>query len=120
MTIELFLSSREAPSHFPVRKWKDPFKIKNGSYMAQGIYMTTIYDEMPRMTDEEILEWKRDNLENRIREALVQARLIKSTLTDLSNLTTNAKVTQADSLAWRLEQLIQEIINELPKAEIDL
>ena len=94
-------------------------RIKNGSYTHQGIYMTTIYDEMPRMTDEEIAEWKRDVMENRIREALAQIRMVKSTLIDMANLSTHDKVSQAEGLSFTLESCIQDIINELPERDSD-
>lgn len=114
MAIEVFTRSNEAPKHWPERKWDNQLRVKDGSRVPQGIHMTTIYDEMPHMTEKEITEWKRDNMETRAREMLKQIRFVKSTCIDLSNLTTNSYVTQLNTLVYQIDDLVQKVIDELP------
>ena len=106
------VASMEAPVEWDIRRYDGPLSVKPGFYYNQEVYMTTIYDEMPRMTEREIAEWKRDNAETRIREALAQIRLVKCTLTDINNIVHNDDVASAEGQAVTLEESIRRIIDE--------
>jgi len=54
-------------------------------YVKQGVYMTTLYEEMPRLTEKEIEERLKRSLNSRIRHALQCAREIEHLFIDMDN-----------------------------------
>ena len=96
---------------FKLMTEKPPF------YTPQEVYMTTIYDEMPRMTEKEIERWKLESREERVRALLEQMRMVKDTLTDLANTCSHHDVVTADGQAFTLTATIERIIDELDSEE---